>query len=114
MIDTKICDRFRSHRKKYWNNMENMARDLGISTRHISDVETGKMEPTTEDIKLLILKTNLNPNWLLFGIDPETNDPELPKKAKVDLTTLVATVEALQAKVKSLEKTIASMRKKSL
>lgn len=112
MIDTKICERFQYWRKKHWNSGIDAAKAMKITQRHISEVESGKMEPTVHDIKMLMLLTDLNPYWMILNVGKEKRKNDEQKNLLTDMTDIKATLESLITKVKSIEKTNAVLRRK--
>lgn len=64
---------------------EQVSENTGISQSNIAKYETGKLEPTLENLGTLAQFYNVSLNWLL-GVTLEPNIPEPPKKPKIKIT----------------------------
>lgn len=49
-----------------------LAEMIGLSSKHISNIETGKSVPRVPILMQICKKLDISPNFLLFGIDDET------------------------------------------
>lgn len=69
-----FCQKLKRIRKTYHYSQEEMARNLGISRGHYSNLETGKMSPSDTVLICLSLLFHLPKNYL---VDDENNETSM-------------------------------------
>lgn len=62
-----IGERIRELRKHYKLNQKDFAKRIGISYGHVSNIETGKDNPSDSVLKLIIMEYGTNETWLKTG-----------------------------------------------
>jgi len=77
-------NRLRELRKNKKITAEKMAEILEISTRHLYDLEAGKIQLAETRIKFLCNEFNITPNYLL-GYDEIIEDDRIPGRVYVKL-----------------------------
>ena len=62
-----IGERIRELKKHYKLNQTDFAKRIGISYGHVSNIETGKDNPSDSVLKLIIMEYGTNETWLKTG-----------------------------------------------
>lgn len=66
-LHPEICQRFKYFIKKYIGTQLMSAKEIGTSTRHISEVCNDMTDVSVNDMVQLMKKYKLNPEWLITG-----------------------------------------------
>lgn len=86
MKKTGIGQRLRVWRKRKNMKAIELAKIIGLSQGSLSEIETGKNEPSARTIVKLLTLTDINWRWVLIGERGKTPAGSEPNKTKV--TTL--------------------------
>jgi len=62
-----IAERLKKARKALHYKQKDVAKDLGITTQHLSALENGKTQPSEQLLKAYSNRFNINEDWLIFG-----------------------------------------------
>jgi SOS-response transcriptional repressor LexA len=79
-----IGDRFKVLRTELGLNQSELARGIGANPSIISDIERGDKEPSKKIISALILKHNVNSNWLLTGYGDMFVQDQVSEKSRLE------------------------------
>ncbi|ALB48724.2 helix-turn-helix domain-containing protein [Clostridium beijerinckii] len=71
-----INERIKSIRIALKMKQNDFAKELTISQGHLSDIENGRKDVTNKIQEIIILKFNVNEEWLRNGIDPMFVEPD--------------------------------------
>ena len=66
-FELEQCKRFKELRKALKLKQGELAESLTISQGHTSDIENGRKAVSDRIIEILVLKYNVNANWILDG-----------------------------------------------
>ena len=88
-----IGDRFKKTRDSLGLNQSELARELGVNPSIISDIERGDKEPSKKIISSLIVKYQINSNWILTG----QGEMLIKQQDKAEKHPLITDIEAITA-----------------
>lgn len=74
---SEISSRFREVRKALNLNQGDFAKTLHVSRSHLSNIESGKREPSEQTCYLLCSEFHINEKWLISGEKPMFNQAEI-------------------------------------
>ena len=66
-FELEQCERFKELRKTLKLKQGDLAQSLAISQGHTSDIENGRKAVSDRIIEILVLKYNVNSEWLRYG-----------------------------------------------
>ena len=66
-LELEQCKRFKELRKALNLKQGDLAQSLAISQGHTSDIENGRKNVSDRIIEILVLKYNVNSDWIRYG-----------------------------------------------
>lgn len=80
-----IGERIKYLRKEFLNKTQKEFGDkIGLKPNSISDIESGKNNPTGQTIKAICREFNVNHDWITNGIGPIVEESDADSMARID------------------------------
>ncbi len=82
---SSIGERIKYLRKEVLNITQKEFGDkIGLKPNSISDIESGKNNPTDQTIKAICREFNISRNWLVYEIGPIIDETDVDSMARID------------------------------
>lgn len=80
-----IGERIKYLRKEFLNKTQKEFGDkIGLKPNSISDIESGKNNPTDQTIKAICREFNINHGWITNGMEPIVKESDADSMARID------------------------------